>query len=99
MAEMNDIRLCKPIDRLNFIQQIGEKKFRVNQIEEWLWKKGARSFDEMTNLSVSLRQQLQQHFSFLSTTIGSRVESSDRTLKFIFTLYDGKQVEGVLIPS
>lgn len=96
---MEDIRFCSETDRFKFILQIGEKKFRASQIEEWLWKKGVRSFDEMTNLSVSLRQTLQTHFTFKQTRIGNDVQSADKTMKFIFQLHDERQVEGVLIPS
>src|SRR5574344_2714112 len=96
---MDDIRFCSETDRFKFILQIGEKKFRASQIEEWLWKKGVRSFDEMTNLSVSLRQTLQTHFTFKQTRIGNDVQSADKTMKFIFRLHDDRMVEGVLIPS
>lgn len=96
---MEDIRHCQPIDILNFIEAIGEKKFRAAQIDEWLWKKGARSFAEMTNLSAALRQTLQDHFAFGQTVIDQFAESSDKTVKYIFRFQDNKQVEGVLIPS
>lgn len=97
--EMNDIRHISSQELVDFLLNNGEKKFRAAQIEEWLWKKGARSFDEMTNLSVALRQKLQENFTFLHADIATCVQSSDGTAKFIFGLHDGKQVEGVLIPS
>ena len=96
---MNDIRHISSQELVDFLLNNGEKKFRAAQIEEWLWKKGARSFDEMTNLSVALRQKLQENFTFLHADIATCVQSSDGTAKFIFGLHDGKQVEGVLIPS
>ena len=51
---MEDIRHISPQKLVRFLEEIGEKKFRATQIEEWLWKKGATSFDEMTNLSGSI---------------------------------------------
>ena len=96
---MEDIRHITNAKLLRFIEEIGEKKFRATQIEEWLWKKGAGSFDEMTNLSAPLRQKLSENFSFLNTAIDRKVQSSDGTAKFIFRLHDGREIEGVLIPT
>lgn len=96
---MTDIRHISSQELTDFLLQNGEKKFRQKQIEEWLWKKGVGSFDEMTNVSAALRQKLQENFNFLHTEIAMKVQSSDGTAKFLFGLHDGRQVEGVLIPS
>lgn len=96
---MEDIRHISSQKLLQFIEESGEKKFRAAQIEEWLWKKGARSWDEMTNISAKLRLQLSENFGFLKAEIAQQVQSSDGTAKFIFALHDGRQVEGVLIPT
>ena len=45
-----------------YFETIGEKKFRVKQVWEWLWQKSAQSFADMTNLSKELRQKLGEHF-------------------------------------
>ena len=68
---MEDIRHISNAKLLRFLEEIGEKKFRATQIEEWLWKKGAGSFDEMTNLSAPLRQKLSENFSFLNLAVPS----------------------------
>ena len=81
------------------LQQLGEQSFRARQVYAWLWKKGARSFEEMTDLSKELRVKLAAHFSFLPITIDAEQKSSDGTIKCRFRLYDGLLVEGVLIPS
>lgn len=94
-----DIRHVSSQNLATFIESIGEKKFRATQIEEWLWKKGARSFDEMSNLSAALREKLKENFSFLCAEIETMVQSKDGTAKFIFSLHDKRQVEGVLIPA
>jgi 23S rRNA (adenine2503-C2)-methyltransferase len=44
------------------LTDLGEKPFRAKQIHEWLWKKRATSFEEMTNLSLTLRTKIEQHF-------------------------------------
>ena len=77
----------------------GEKSFRAKQIYEWLWSKKARSFDEMTNVPLPLRNKLQEFFFFQSVTVADVQTSVDRTQKFLFKLKDGNYVEGVLIPS
>ena len=96
---MKDIRHTTVDELTEFLLQHGEKKFRAGQIQEWLWKRGAQSFAEMTNLSMALRQLLEQDFTFLHTEIARRVQSTDGTAKYLFKLHDDRQVEGVLIPS
>lgn len=83
----------------NFFVEHGEKPFRANQVYEWLWKKQATSFDEMSNISGAIKELLQQHFVINSVTIAELQISSDKTIKNAFRLYDGKITEGVLIPS
>jgi 23S rRNA (adenine2503-C2)-methyltransferase len=52
-----------------YFESIGEKKFRISQLREWLWQKHAHSFADMTNLSKDLRQQLGDNFSLPVLTI------------------------------
>ena len=96
---MNDLRHISSQELAEFIQKVEQKKFRVQQIETWLWQKGVRSISEMSNLPTVLRQQLQSHFSFQQATIVQQIQSNDGTTKYIFALHDEKQVEGVLIPT
>jgi 23S rRNA (adenine2503-C2)-methyltransferase len=76
-----------------------EQAFRAKQVWEWLWKKSARSFDEMTNLSKELRAKLMEGFTLNAVTIDTFQVSRDRTIKNAFRLADGNIVEGVLIPT
>lgn len=99
MQNMKDIRHISQEELVSFLLSIGEKKFRASQIAEWLWKKGAASFEEMSNLSQSLRSRLQESFTFTHAEISDHRQSTDGTRKYIFRLHDGKQVEGVLIPT
>ncbi|MDR0792164.1 MAG: 23S rRNA (adenine(2503)-C(2))-methyltransferase RlmN [Chitinophagaceae bacterium] len=82
-----------------FFVQSGEKKFRAKQVYEWLWKKNARSFEDMSNLSKSLRQNLTDNFLFRPLQTDVVQHSNDGTLKSRFKTYDGHAVEGVLIPT
>ena len=82
-----------------YFESLGEKKFRARQLYEWIWQKGALSFDDMTNLSKSLRQQLDETFTLPALTIDTVQNSADGTIKTRFKTWDNHLVEGVLIPS
>ena len=82
-----------------FLQKNNHKVFRAKQIYEWLWKKSARTFDEMTNISKDLRQLLKDNFVINALEINSVQKSKDSTIKTLFSTYDGNLVEGVLIPT
>ena len=78
------------------MEQMGEKKFRSAQLYEWIHKKLARDFSEMTNLSLSLREKCREHFD-LATLHSVQVQESkaDGTKKYLFELPDGNTVESV----
>lgn len=81
------------------LEQTGEKAFRAKQIYEWIWQKGARTFDEMTNLSKELRKKLEENFAFDAVEIAHQQISRDGTIKLAFRLHDNRLIEGVLIPT
>jgi 23S rRNA (adenine2503-C2)-methyltransferase len=94
-----DIRSLSRLEIDNFFSTIDEKSFRAKQVFEWLWKKGCHSFEEMSNLPQSLRNQLSEVFSFDVIREAGQQKSSDGTLKIGFNLHDGAMIEGVLIPA
>lgn len=98
-AAKKDIRKTKPEDVRAFLLEAGEKPFRVKQVEEWLWKKSATSFAEMTNLSKQTRELLEANFTINAVQVHEQQVSSDRTIKSMFRLHDQHLVEGVLIPT
>ncbi|MEO1382834.1 MAG: 23S rRNA (adenine(2503)-C(2))-methyltransferase RlmN [Bacteroidota bacterium] len=81
------------------MEAMGEKKFRAQQVYEWLWKKHAGDFDKMSNLSKALRAKLKEQYEIGMVTITDKQESSDGTIKYAFELSTGQMVEGVLIPT
>lgn len=83
----------------DYITQIGEKKFRVKQIHEWLWQKHAHSFDDMTNLSKDFRARLAADFMLPALKVDASQHSADGTIKSRFRTFDNHLVEGVLIPT
>lgn len=94
-----DIRNLTLEELTSFFEEKGEKKFRAKQVHEWLWKKAAGSFDEMTNLSVGLREMLKENFTLKKIKLVDEQVSSDRTIKCAFEVAPGKVMEGVLIPT
>ncbi len=98
-SEIPDIRECDAAILADFLQQKGEPAFRLLQINRWIWEKGSRSFDTMSNLPLHTRNLLQQHFRLNPAIARDHFTSTDGTIKIVFGLHDGLQVEGVLIPS
>ncbi len=96
---VKNIRQLAINDLEQFIENIGEKKFRAKQIWEWLWQKHAYTFADMTNLSKGLRQKLGENFSLPAITLDATQISSDGTIKNRFKTYEGHLCEGVLIPT
>jgi len=94
-----DIRKLKADELRQFFVQHGEKPFRAQQVYEWLWNKAVKDFDQMTNLSVNLRELLKQHFSINPIKVDRMQRSADGTIKNAVVLYDGLVVESVLIPT
>lgn len=94
-----DIRKLKLDELKDFFVQQGEKAFRAQQVYEWLWMKSAKSFDQMTNISLETREMLSQHFVINHIKVDKMQRSSDGTIKNAVTLHDGLIVESVLIPA
>ncbi|MEH7110876.1 23S rRNA (adenine(2503)-C(2))-methyltransferase RlmN [Neobacillus niacini] len=75
----------------------GEKPFRAEQIFDWLYKKRITSFEDMNNLSKSLREKLSENFQITTLKTVIKQTSSDGTIKFLFELHDGYSIETVLM--
>ncbi|WP_396192408.1 23S rRNA (adenine(2503)-C(2))-methyltransferase RlmN [Flavobacterium sp.] len=99
MIEKKDIRaISKELLREFFVTN-GDKAFRGNQVYEWLWSKGAHSFDDMTNLSKETRAMLEANFVINHIKVDQMQRSEDGTVKNAVRLHDGLVVESVLIPT
>ena len=93
-----DIRAYTFEELADELVSLGEKKFRAKQIYEWLHVKLADSFDEMSNISLALRQKLDEQYIILPVEMVERQMSKlDGTNKFLFKLRDGNMVESVLM--
>ncbi|MEA3287565.1 MAG: 23S rRNA (adenine(2503)-C(2))-methyltransferase RlmN [Candidatus Marinimicrobia bacterium] len=84
----------------DWVKTRSEKTFRGRQLFQWIWQKGVEDFQEMTNLSKTLIQDLEQNCSLLLSTV-HQVQTSEtqETSKFLIRLNDGQFVETVLIPE
>lgn len=81
------------------LSDMGEKSFRVKQVWQWLYVQGAKSFDEMTNLSKDLRAKLAERFVLSRPQIVTEQISADKTHKWLLAFADGQRVEMVFIPE
>ena len=70
------------------LKKIGEKPYRAEQVFKWLYEVGVTSFDEMTNLSLDLREKLKKEFEFHNFKILKKLESKDGTKKYLFDILD-----------
>lgn len=95
----NDIRKLSLEELKKYFIELGDKAFRAKQVYEWIWKKGARSFDDMTNISKATRALLTENFIINTIEVADAQQSNDGTVKFAFRLHDNRIVEGVMIPA
>lgn len=79
------------------LKSLGEKSFRAEQIFHWLYQEKVKSFEEMTNLSISLREKLIQQYTIGNYPILKKQESADGTKKYLFDVLDGNAIETVLM--
>ena len=77
----------------------GKERYRARQLYKWMWQRGARSFDEMTNVSKDARRALEQVAGMSFLELAKRQQSEDGTTKYVWRLADGQHIESVLIPD
>ena len=93
---MNNIYNLTLNDLEEYFLNIGEKKFKGQQVFDWLYRKKVSSFDEMTNLKKDLIDVLKKEFSFKTVSI-TKVEKDVDVNKYLFRLKDDEKVEAVLM--
>ena len=79
------------------LKEMGEKPFRAEQIFKWLYDDRVSSFDDMTNLSIDLREKLNNIFDIKEFRILKKQVASDGTKKYLFDVLDGNAIETVLM--
>ncbi len=98
-VKKKDIRALTKDQLRDFFLDQGDKSFRGDQVYEWLWNKSAHTFDDMTNISKSTRNMLEDNFVINHIKVDTMQRSNDGTIKNAVRLHDGLLVESVLIPS
>ncbi|WP_417656383.1 bifunctional tRNA (adenosine(37)-C2)-methyltransferase TrmG/ribosomal RNA large subunit methyltransferase RlmN [Pseudidiomarina aestuarii] len=82
-----------------FFHELGEKPFRADQVMKWIYHFCVDDFDQMTNLNKALREKLKQIAEIRAPEVRTQQQSTDGTIKFVMTLFDGQDVETVWIPE
>ncbi|MCH8566858.1 MAG: 23S rRNA (adenine(2503)-C(2))-methyltransferase RlmN [Balneolales bacterium] len=82
-----------------FCAEMGLKSFRADQLFQWMYQKEVSDFEQMTNLSIALREQLNEKAFVGTINAVAQQQSTDGTIKFLFGLLDGHRIESVLIPD
>ncbi len=82
-----------------FFRDRGEPIYRAGQVSRRLWQAPVRSFTEISELPIALRDALEQSFELPSLEIATQQLSADGTRKFLFRLADGEAIETVSIPD
>ena len=77
--------------------KLNEKPYRAEQVFKWIYESEVTSFDDMTNLSLELRDKLKNELEFHNFKILKKQESSDGTKKYLFDVLDGNAIETVLM--
>lgn len=95
----DDMKSLSLPDLADAIEGLGEPAYRARQIEQWLYVKRARSFDDMTDLPAGLRERLRGLFVISALELVARQVSSDGTRKYLWRLADGATVESVGLPT
>ena len=97
--ERRDIHALTRGELIDLLASLGQPAFRAKQVEEWVWSKNARSFDDMTNLPKSLREELARHLTLGGVEEVARQASADGSRKYLLRLSDGVSVECVGMPA
>ena len=93
LLDFNLTQMC------DYFEKIGEKKFRAQQVIQWIHQVGLRDFDRMTNLSKSLRDKLSNIAEVRLPEVISEQCAADGTRKWLIKLHCGNSVETVYIPE
>ncbi len=94
-----DLKSLSASETGEWVKELGLEAYRAGQIRQWLFKKMAASFDEMTNVSISVRELLKEKAFIRSIEKVKTLVSGDTTEKYLFKLHDGHFIESVLIPE
>ena len=93
----NNIKNYNLEELQEIVENLGEKKYRAEQIFNWIYKENVTNFDDMANLPLSLREKLKENYDLHIFKIITKQESKDGTKKYLFDILDGNAIESVLM--
>ena len=93
----NNIKNYNLEELQEIVENLEEKKYRAEQIFNWIYKENVTSFDDMANLPLSLREKLKENYDLHIFKIITKQESKDGTKKYLFDILDGNAIESVLM--
>jgi len=100
LVEKTDIKSLSKNELGLALRAMGEEPYRARQIFRWLYKTGAKSFNEMTDLPLGFRARLKSKFHMTRLVmLDSKRSALDRTTKYLFRLEDGNTIETVFLPE
>ena len=79
--------------------EVGMPMFAAKQMADWLYVKQVCSIDQMTNISLKLRERLSESYEIMLSAPEHKAASADGTVKYLFPVQDGHYVEAVYIPD
>ena len=98
-APIRDVRELMLGELAQYVVAADERAFRARQVMGWLWRRGADSFDTMSDLGTGFRAHLKSHFKISPTPSATVARSADGTRKLLVALGDGEAIESVIIPA
>src|ERR1043166_8740146 len=96
---MRDVREMTLEELTELMAELGESRFRGEQVYRWLHQHGVTSWDEMKNVSKSLRDKLATVAKITTLRVDEVQTSKDGTRKLRLLTHDGSAIESVLIPD
>jgi len=99
IMNMKELKGCTLKEIQDFVESLGEKKFRGTQIYKWIYGKYAQNFEVMSDISRNFKSVLSQTAKISNLSIASTKKSQDGSIKFLFKLDDNLFIESVLIPA
>ena len=95
----NNIKNLSKEELFAYFENIGEKKFRANQLCNAIYNNKISSFQSISNFSSAIKTKLEQDFNLVSLELADKMVSDDGTTKFIFRTFDNNIIESVFLPN
>ena len=95
----NNIKNLSKEELFNYFENIGENKFRTNQLQNAIYNNRTSDFQSISNFSANLKNKLEQDFNIVSLELIKTMLSSDGSTKFIFKTEDNNFIESVFLPN